>query len=246
MTKLNQILAIEKGVKATSTRLLTDLHRKSTTAALYEGRDRTYTTSIEEGEQFPAENQKLQLRSKNVIKDLQVSLGDLFDITFTKDKANLKAMSDVKVDGKVILANVPVTYLLFLEKQLADIHTFLSKLPVLDSSEDWALDSVQGVYKTSPVRSAKTKKVTKAVVLYEATEKHPAQVKEVSEDIVIGYWSTTRNSGALTQDQKDAMLDRLAKLTASVKFSREEANSCEADRHLVSDSLFSYLFSENA
>lgn len=246
MTKLNQILAIEKGVKATSTRLLTDLHRKSTTAGLYEGRDRTYTTSIEEGEQFPSENQKLQLRSKNVLKDLQVSLGELFDITFTKDKANLKAMSDVKVDGKVLLSNVPVTYLLFLEKQLADIHTFLSKLPVLDSSEDWALDSVQGVYKTSPVRSAKTKKVTKAVVLYEATDKHPAQVKEVSEDIVIGYWSTTRNSGALTQDQKDAMLDRLAKLTAAVKFSREEANSCEADRHLVADSLFSYLFSENA
>lgn len=246
MTKLNQILAIEKGIKATSTRLLTDLHRKSTTVPLYNGLDRSYTPLAEQGEEFPPENQKLQLRSKTVLKELQTSLGDLFDITFTKDNANLKALSNVIIDGKTIMPNVPVTYLLFLEKQLADLHTFISKLPTLDSAENWNYDVAQSAFKTTPVKSAKTKKITKPVVLYEATDKHPAQVKEVSEDVVVGYWHTTRYSGALTQEQKDTMMEKLSKLTAAVKFAREEANGTDAPRFAVSDQLFSYLFSENA
>jgi len=246
MTKLNQILAIEKGVKATSTRLLTDLHRKSQTPTLYEGRDRNYQPLHEEGERFPPESQKVQLRGRNVLKEVQTSLADLFDITFTKDKANLKSMADVVVDGKVILGKVPVTYLLFLEKQLTDLHTFVSKLPVLDSSENWTWDDGQSAYRTSVVETAKTKKITKPVVLYEATKEHPAQVKEVSEDVVVGYWKQTRYSAALSQQKKDDLIERVNKLHAAVKFAREEANACDADRHSVAEPVFAYLFRENA
>ncbi|WP_309738960.1 hypothetical protein [Chamaesiphon sp. OTE_20_metabat_361] len=39
------------------------------------------------------------------------------------------------------------------------------------------------------------------MVAYEATEHHPAQIKEVSKDIVEGIWSLVEFSGALPQDR---------------------------------------------
>ena len=38
-----------------------------------------------------------------------------------------------------------MTYLLFLEKQLTDLHTFVKKLPVLDAAESWVQRPVDGL-----------------------------------------------------------------------------------------------------
>jgi len=240
--KLNQVLAIEKGIKTSSQRSLTDLHKKAQTQGLYDGRERTYQPTTEDGEKFPSESQKVQLRAKSVLKDVQASLGDLFNITFTKDSANTSAVADVVVEGKTLLTKVPVTYLLFLEKQLADIHTFVSKMPILDPSESWQWDEGQSAFRSAAVETAKTKKTIKPVILHPATKEHPAQVKEVSEDVVVGYWRQTRFSGALTQEKKDEVLDRIHKLQQAVKFAREEANSVPVTKQEVADSLFGYLF----
>ena len=62
------------------------------------------------------------------------------------------------VDGKVLLSQVPATYLLFIEKQLVDLHTFIKKLPVLDPSETWAFDPSADCWATEPVQTVKTKK----------------------------------------------------------------------------------------
>jgi len=59
----------------------------------------------------------------------------MFDIVATQDWANCQAVADVVVDDQVILAQVPFTHLLFLEKQLLDIQTLVEKLPVLDPAE---------------------------------------------------------------------------------------------------------------
>lgn len=242
--KLNQILAIEKGTKASSNRSLTDLHKKSQVQALYDGRERTYRSTTEEGEKFPSESQKVQLKGRNVLKDVQASLAELFDITLTKDKANLEATADIVVDGKAIAKEVPVTYLLFLEKQLTDLHTFLAKLPTLDPSETWVWDPGQSCYRTSAVEAAKTKKTIKPIVMYEATKEHPAQVKEVSEDVVVGYWSTIRYSAAFPADQKEMLLDRVVKLQNAIKFAREEANATDASRQQIAGALFGFVFEE--
>lgn len=241
--KLNQVLAIEKGVKASSTRALTDLHRKAQTQALYDGRERTYQPLNEEGEKFPPESQKVQIKAKNVLKEVQSALSELFDVTFTKDSANMSAVADVKVDGTSLLTAVPVTYLLFLEKQLTDLHTFVAKMPILDPSENWQWDDGQSAFRSPVVETAKTKKTIKPVILHPATKEHPAQVKEVSEDVVIGYWRQTRFSGALTQEKKDDILDRIHKLQQAVKFAREEANSVTVTKKEVAGAIFSYVFS---
>lgn len=244
MTKLNQVLSIEKNIKTESQQKITVAHKQSQVPALYEGRTRTYKPLDDAGEKFPPENQKIQLKSGDAIKNLQEALGELLNVTFVKDRANMSACADITVDGKIIKAAVPVTYLLFLEKQLTDINTYLEKMPVLDASENWTYDVGQSCFKSDQVETTKTKKITKPVVLYPATEQHPAQVKEVSEDIVVGSWFTTRTSSALTQDRKSDILDRVKKLQRAVKFAREQANSIEAPKEEFSSLMFAYILGE--
>ncbi|WP_443732109.1 DUF7873 family protein [Streptantibioticus silvisoli] len=58
----------------------------------------------------------------------------------TKERANRAARADVTVEGRTILADVPVTWLLFLEKRLTDLRTFVKKPPVLDAAGSWSPD----------------------------------------------------------------------------------------------------------
>lgn len=241
--KLNQLLAIEKGVKNKAHDELTALHRKSSVAALYEGRERTYDPKDEDGEKFPSESQKVQLRSKDVISQLQKTLSELYDITFMKDHANMEAKASIVVDGNAILDSVPVSYLLWLEKQLDNLHKFVSEIPILDSSEDWEYNEGQAAFRGREVQTTKSKKIMKPVVLYEATDKHPAQVKEASEDVVIGHWTQVRYSGAMSETKKESFLSRIEKLMKATKIAREEANAMEVRENRSASKIFGYLFS---
>ena len=241
--KLNQIIAIEKGVKSSSFQELTDAHHLLQKPSLLAGISRTYQPKDEEGEQFPPEFTRVQASAETVIKDTAKILTKLFDVTAAKDWANCQAKADIVVDGRTLAADVPATYLLFLEKQLVDMHTFVKKLPTLDPSESWTYDAGADCYVTEPVQTAKTKKVPRNHVKAEATEKHPAQVDVYMEDIVVGTWKTVKFSGALPASRVKELLDRVDKLQQAVKFAREEANSIEAADRRVGETLFSYLFS---
>ena len=58
-----------------------------------------------------------------------------------------------------------------------------------------------------------------------ASKEHPAQVKEVSRDIIIGTWTATKYSGALPVGEIERMIARVETLQKAVKFAREEANT---------------------
>lgn len=140
MAKLNQIIAVEKGVKSKSHQDLTAAHHGLQKPALLAGISRTYQPKDEEGEQLPPESTRVQVKAEDVLRDTASTLSRLFDVTATKDWANCSARADVTVEGRTLLSQVPVSYLLFLEKQLTDINTFVRKLPVLDASESWVQD----------------------------------------------------------------------------------------------------------
>ena len=242
MARLNQTIAVEKGIKTRSQKELTEAHHALQKPALLAGISRTYRPKDEEGEQLPPEATKVQIKSEEIIKRTVDILVELFDVTATKDYTNCKARADVVVDGKVLLAAVPVTYLLFLEKQLVDLHTFVKKLPVLDASETWAHDASADCWATEPVQTAKTKKIPRNHVKAEATEKHPAQVEVYHEDVVVGYWKTVKFSGALPQKRVNELLARVEKLQHAVKFAREEANDHAAEEQKIGRTVLDYLF----
>lgn len=245
MPKLNQIVAIERGVKTKASKDVTRIYHEIQKTQLFGGISRTYRPKDDDGDMLPAESTLVQLRADALLTELAKDLTALFDVTATKDRGNTLATADVVVDGRVLLANVPTPYLLFLEKQLSDtIRTIITKFPTLDPAVQWHWDPAAGAWATEPVETQRSKKVPRVLVKAAATDKHPAQVDVWQEDVVDGYWSTTKFSGALPVDRVNLLLERLDALIKAVKFAREEANSITVDEEPVGAAIFDYLLAE--
>ena len=248
MTQLNQIVAIEKGVKSRAKTNFTQNYRmlEQKTAQL-SGLIRTYLPLNDDGERFPTESTKVQINVPGILDQVTADLTRLFDVTLTKDVANGKATADIIIDGNTLATNVPVVYLLFLEKELTDIHTFVSKLPTLDPAEEWAWDDNADAYKTSPIRTAKTKKIPRNHVKWEPPSPEftqPAQVDVFTEDAVVGNWTVIKFSGALPKSQVVAYTERVVKLMEAVKSAREVANGSAIVDQNIGDKIFEYVFGD--
>ncbi|NIL55648.1 DUF7873 family protein [Salinispora arenicola] len=242
MPRLNQIIAVEKGIKSKSFADLTEAHHAVQKTTPLAGISRTYQPKDEEGERLPAESTRVQIKAEDILRQVSTTLTRLFDVTATKDWTNCVAHADIVVDGQTVASEVPVTYLLFLEKQLVDLHTFVKKLPVLDAAESWVRDESTDSWRTESVRTIRTKKVPRNHVKAEATDKHPAQVEVYYEDVAVGYWTTVKFSGALPAKRVNEILDRVVKLQTAVKFAREEANNSDAVDRRIGAAVFGYLF----
>jgi hypothetical protein len=112
----------------------------------------------------------------------------------------------------------------------------------LDPGSDWALDPSTGLYKTDTIATQRTKKVQRAITLYEATKEHPAQTQLITEDQIAGTWMTIKYSGAIPAPRKKQLLARVEKLSNAVKFAREQANAAEASNKKLGKEVFDFLF----
>jgi hypothetical protein len=249
-TRLNQLIAVMKGVKSAADRTFTDLHRITDKGVPLSGISKTYEPKDAEGDALPAESTLVQVRTEDVIADAVAALTRLFDVTGALDSTNTVARADVVLPAwadssrKVVVRDVPVTTLLFLEKQVIGLHTFVAELPVLDPAFAWSYDDARNCYATPPVLSTRTRKVPKAFELAPATDKHPAQVEKVHEDVLEGTWTTVRYSGAMPAKRKAVLLARVAALAEAVKFAREAANMTPVVDVDLGGPIFGYLFGE--
>lgn len=243
MAKLNQIVAIEKGIKSRACAEISELYKTVQKNELFVGFNRTYETLNDGEEVLPDEKVKVKYTIKDVVDRISVVQEELFDITYRKDATNCLAKADVVVDEEVVLEGIPATNLLFIEKQLVDLRTFISSLPVLDDSDDWTADVNSGLYKSEVVRTHRNKKVNKPIVLYDATDKHPAQTQMVTEDVLVGYWKNQKVSGAVPKNKKQELLSRVEQLLKAVKIAREEANSKEeVSKYDVGSRILNFIF----
>lgn len=243
MPKLNQIIAVEKTAKSQTVKDITRLYHVVQKEGLLTGIARSYRPKDDEGDQLPPESTRVQVVAEDVLTEAATILSRLFDVTATKDWGNTQAVADVVVDGQTLVKDAPVPYLLFLEKQLVDLHTFIDKLPTLDPSEKWDWDEAQGAWAAAPVETTRTKKVLRNHVKAEATPEHPAQVEVYHEDIVVGFWKTIKYSGALPVTRKNRLIRRVRDLQQAVKYAREQANSAQVSHAVTGRPLFDYLLS---
>lgn len=241
-SKLNQILAVEKGVKKNVYDAVTGLYKRLQKKELLSGIARKYQPKDEEGDILPPESTKLQVSAELALTQVQRELVKLFDVTFAKDATNTRALVDLVVDGETLITNAPVTYLLFLEKQLLDLTSIVNALPVLDPSENWHFDANAGAYATDPIQTTRTKKIPRNHVKAPATDKHPAQVEVYYEDVLVGYWNTVKFSGAVPQTRVNVLRERVEKLQQAVKFAREQANNTEVVEVEVGARVMNWLF----
>ena len=247
MPKLNQIIAIEKGTKNRVAEKLTEVYKTFQKAALFSGLVKTWRP-LEESqdsaryEALPDEKQEVQFRVADLLKVVREQQSELIDVSFARDVSNCTAKADIAVDGKVLVQQVPITHLLWLEKQLNDLHSEVKRIPTLDPAEKWEHNSDQNLFATKPIEQRRTKKVNVPLVLHPATKEHPAQVNLVTEDVHTGNWKITKYSGAMKAETRDEILNRVEKLQKAVKQAREEANMIDVPKiDSVGSKIFNFV-----
>lgn len=224
-TRLSHVVAAEATIRKSTHDVVTSSYHALQKGDLLAGIARSYTPLNDEGERLPSEETLVRATVKDQFAKAAIAFNKLFDVTATRDFGNCQATADVVVDGITLISAAPPTFLLFLEKQLTDIHTMVGKFPTLDPTKRWEYDSSMRLYRSGPVRTVRTKKILRNHVKAEATDKHPAQVETYGEDVVVGNWETTYYSGAIPVAERSDLLARIEKLQTAVKAAREEANT---------------------
>lgn len=224
------LLAIEPGIRSTAKGAETSAYHLLQKSALLAGYSKTYTpkdADAEDWDRKPDEGVKVQVDAEAVLRDMSAELAKWFNVMASKECTNAVAAADLIVGGTVLLEQVPTTYLLFLERQLVDLLTFVSKLPVLDPAESWQRTEGTTAWTSTPVITLSTKKIPRNHVLAEATEKHPAQVTVYQEDVTVGRWTHIKFSGAVPAKRVAELVDRVKLLQEAVKEARDAANRTE-------------------
>lgn len=245
MPKLNQINALVTARKGDAEKHITELYKLIQKEQLFAGRERTYRPLDEiNGQKLPPESQRVQQRADDLIRQAREKWIELWNLVLTQDVGNQSARADIVVDGKVILANVPVTTLLFLDKQVNDLETFVSKLPTPDPAEEWTHDPNTGLLRGKASESLRTSKEPTVIVKYDATKEHPAQTELFTKDVPVGTWTQILYSGCIGTDRKNALLARIRKLQDAIKLAKEQANLLEVERQKVGEPLLGFVFGD--
>ena len=233
--KLHELLPVESSHETQANKVKADLANTfEKKRHLFEEKRTVFTPSTEGAPAVTETQSDLNTTVTDQLEELTPFLVKSFDASFQVAVANTKAQADVVLDdGKVIVAAVPATALLELEKRVASVLELLKAIPTLDPAKGFTPDSQKagkGVYKARDVRKVRTKKTFVPLVLFAATKEHPAQVKEGYEDLPIGIIAEQEWSGMLTPAEKSKLIDRAEEVCRAIRSARARANEQEVDK----------------
>lgn len=235
MTKLHEVLAAEATVVGAADKILAETEGKfGKHSQFFSGSLRTLkrlgSTPEDVAQEAAGRVEKPINTSVHETLDYTLPfLGKALGIKLTKHAANMKAVADLELDGKVVMPSVPVDFLLDLEQYLPRLRNLFLAMPTLDPARTWEPEGRRGIMRTpTAVQSTQTNKVMVPVVLAPATDKHQAQVKESMEEKVVGLYSDILFSGCATTEQKANAIALCDRLIVAVKQARMRANSTEA------------------
>lgn len=246
--QLHQLVAIEMPARKAGHVAITEAHKTLLKGNLFDGLTRTYQTKEDlppgsrNADQFPDENLPVQESVADLLRVIVASHIRMYDVVLTKETGNTHAVASVVVDGVTLIEDAPVTYLLFLEKQLIDLHTLISKLPVLPPTEVWTLDENLGLFHSEPQQTFKMIKVPASYIAVAATDKHPAQATMFQEDVSIGTWTTTKLSSRISRITQRMLISRVERLATAVKLARESANTVTQEDLHAGAAILGYVF----
>ncbi len=233
MAKLHELLAVSpnlqnQAAKATSDVLVSFDKKKH----LFGEQIVTFTPKEEGAQAITEARSDLQETVHNQVDFVTRLWSKVLDVDYQMDVANTQASADVILeDGTPLLADVPATTLLELETRLKSLRDFAAAIPTLDPAKGFVPDMSRGkgIFKAREVQKNRTKKEQRPMVLYPATDKHPAQVQVITEDIKVGTITEQEWSALITPATKSDVLDRCDMLLRAVKKARSKANEQEID-----------------
>lgn len=243
MTQLHTVVARERGVQTRAREELTRWYHMVQHAGTFMGSTREFVSKNDDDvPSEPAETVLPPMTAAKAFRRIEKLLTESWDATATRDRSNMVAKADIVVGGTIVAEDVPLPFLLALEKQLTHMRTVFNSMPVLDPSKSWAFDRDQGFSKAPETRKPRTRKVVKGAVLHEGNERHPAQVQAYNTDEVIGHTATVEFSGAIAAEDRENLIDRINTLIDATKAARTVANQSEVIDFKPATDLLAYIF----
>jgi hypothetical protein len=243
-TTLGEIVAVERSTKQRAYAEVIRRSRELAKPQLTFGVSRTYEKIDDAAPDLPPESTRVQLRADEELQAMVKLLTRSWNLELTKDQADTLAKADLIIDGQTLIPAAPVSFLLYLGKQIDELDEIIRAIPVLDEKEDWEWSDEQNCYVTPPIRTHKTEKMPKSIVVWTPPTpeyKQEPKIKDFTEDRVVGYWRTIKSSGAMPAKRKAELLERLQTLRAEVKRSRERANQQVVTDMAVGRAVFDWL-----
>lgn len=251
MSALHEVLAVEQGLAETATRITKEVTKTlATKQSLFSGMEKHHTIFAEDQQHLVQAPEIVEVQSTvgQQLDFLSTHLVSYWNVLARKEEANQRASADiVDEDGVLIAKNVPAITLLSLEKKLTGLVGTINSIPTVDSAVSWAPAedaAIKGIYRTvNPVERQQQVQTTKWVEVSPATDKFKAQLAEVEDISIIGKYTVTSYSGALTPLEKANRLEKITKLIRAVKTARQRANQVEVDNSInLGGDIANYLF----
>jgi len=248
--KLHEVLAVEADKKGVADRISGEtLLNFRSKHQLFLGAVKKLSMDVAGQESVEKAGSELQEITTTVPARLAYTteaLANWLDVVGQKESTNQLAMADIVIDGETVAQNLPATFLLGLETKLKNIRDIYDAIPTLTPGTIWLPDGNEpNIFRgQEPEVRAKTQKTFQVLELSPATKEHKAQVKEYSEEVVVGKFTTHYSSGMISAHRKSELLGRLDKLVQAVKQARQRANNIDVAPFSVGDDLFKYINGE--
>lgn len=184
-----------------------------------------------------------------VPKRLNYFLAEAFtpymDALLQKEASNQEATADVVVRGQKILEDVPALGLIAMSRMVAEVREVVEKAPVREAGPVWTWDEGDSAWRTEePEVSYITKKVIVPFIMAPATDKFPAQIKELTEDKKVAVRKKVTWNGGLTSEEKAELLERLDELAIAVKQAEKRANQSDASKRRDAEKLAEFILGD--
>jgi len=241
-THFHALLACEPEAKGKSEKIINEaVNTFVKKQSFFKSKHRVYKPRNEDGYQYPPEAQEMVTTVDKKLAYVQEHLIKTMDILWQKEHTNTIAKANLTI-GSVVLEGVPAPALLNLENRLKEVRKLYRAIPCVPAGQNWKRDPTNfRVYVADPIETVKTKKTTVPIVLYEATEHHPAMVDKVDEDVPVGTWTSTEREGSWTPADKSEKLARIDDLIEVVKTARQEANNVPVVKGNIGKVVFDYI-----
>jgi hypothetical protein len=229
MAKLHEVLAVEKARELAATQAMADAVFIFRTPTMFMGELRTTEMFDEAAPVPPEERAALSRRVDDVMTETVKKVAAYYEVMLQKEATNQQAEASLIVDGKPF-GTYPATFLLGLESRLRKLREVFVAAPTLQEGVEWVDDDMigKGVRKYKyPIRKTKTAKTFQYKVLYDATERHPAQIEKWEEQVPVGIIVTHKWAAMWTPAEKVEKLERLDKLIEACVVARQKANETE-------------------
>ena len=246
--KLHELLAVESDLDATAKKVMEEakttfvkkvdhfIGAHKSLKMFDEQRAQEELAAAEHKELVTTVGKKLAYIRKPIVR--------LWDAVLQKDATNQTAVADLVVDGEILGRDLPATWLLGMEQKLRGLRAVYEAVPTHAPGFDWVPDPDrgEGVFRSAHTENKdKTEKKLRADVVVPATEHHPAQVRDYTENVKVGVFRVERWCGTVSPAEKSAYLERIDKLIRAVKKARVRANNVEIKKVTVAKKLFSYV-----